>query len=87
MPRLTLAEIARPRIWSSVGSQAPLPPGLGLAFVSHHVPPFTAGRTSPGGEPLEQAVCGAYVASDMIAPAETEPSCRLCRIALDLEKG
>lgn len=79
----TLAERALRRILASVERCEPLPPGDGLAFVTHHVPPFTAARTTDL-ERLEQAACGEYVAADQIAPTETSPSCRRCRLALEL---
>lgn len=79
----TLAENARRAILASVATVQPLPPGEGLAFVTHHVPPFTAARVTPAGERLEQAACGQFVASDQLAPVETAPTCRLCRIAVD----
>lgn len=59
-------------------------PRDGSAFVTHHVPPFTA-NTIKHGEFLQMAECGGYVADDQIAKPETEPSCRMCRLSLGLE--
>lgn len=56
----------------------------GLAFVTHHVPPFTANAISHG-EFLQMAECGAYIADDQIAKPETAPTCRMCRLSLGLE--
>lgn len=56
----------------------------GEAFVTHHVPPFTAVAVSPAGERLEQAACGVFIAADAIAPQETAPTCRRCRIVLEI---
>lgn len=83
-PSLTLAELAWPRVYASlVADRRPPVPRDGSAFVTHHVPPFTAARMTPTGERLEQAACGAFIAGDLVAPAETAPTCRLCRIATE----
>lgn len=46
---------------------------------THYVPAFTRSVVAAGHTILERAACGTYVAWDEIAPAETEPSCGVCR--------
>ena len=66
------------RIIAGLESREPLQQ-LGEAFITHHVASFTMVRDG-----AEQAVCGRFVGSDLIAPEETEPTCRLCRQWLGL---
>ena len=67
------------RLMTGLESREPLQQ-LGEAFITHHVASFTVVRDG-----AEQAVCGRFVGSDLIALVETEPTCRLCRQWLDLD--